>query len=330
MHNAGRVKSPSITILERLIMSITLCIFPINVAATSFSWEAFKNATPKFSVALDGYVHEGPRFDQDRVIVNFNHHEGVDRLATRATCAQVLMAIRQGMFARFRNEDGPQANVYVNDCDEDVCTSWFLLNNHHMVEGTMNPMINRLVSMEDALDSTAGAYPYPVDLPALKELAWVFEPYRQFRASGRLDARDPNSFRSIITDVENRILQHVTGRGKSVLSLDTRYDLIGGGNGWAMVKEVGPYARTAMFSDGIKAYVSVRERSDGNWTYTIGKLSPFIPFDLLKLTEVLNKTDEAVTENNRWGGGDNIMGSPRATGSLLSPENLDKIIKGLK
>ncbi len=311
-------------------MSITLCIYPINVAATSFSWEAFKQAVPKFSIALDGYVHEGPRFDKDKVIVNFNHHEGVDRLATRATCAQVLMAIRQGMFASFRNADGPQANVYVNDCDEDVCTSWFLLNNHHMVEGTMNPMINRLVSMEDALDSTAGAYPFPVDLPALKELAWVFEPYRQFRASGKLELRDPNSFRSIITDVENRILRHVSGRGNSVLSLDTRYDLIGGGNGWAMVKEVGTYARTAMFSDGIKAYVSVRERSDGNWTYTIGKLSPFIPFDLLKLTEILNKTDEAVTENNKWGGGDNIMGSPRATGSLLSPENLDKIIKGLK
>lgn len=307
-------------------MSIQLFVEPF---VSGISWEKFCDKYSNYSVALDGFVNVGPRFDEKKIMVNFNHHEEVDRLATRATCAQVLMAIRQGMFSKFRDEYGVKANVYVNDCDEDVCTSWFLLNNSHMVEETMNPMINRLVSMEDALDSTAGAYPFPADLPALKELAWVFEPYRQFRMNGGLEKRNAASFHSIITDVEHRILQHVTGRGKAVLVFDTRYELIGGGNGWAMVKEVGPYARTAMFSDGIKAYVSVKERQDGNWTYTIGKLSPFIPLDLLKLTEKLNQVDEIVTETNRWGGGNNIMGSPRTTGSLLNPENLSKVIKEL-
>lgn len=296
----------------------------------SCSWDHFLKSAPKFGVALDGYVHEGPRFDNSKVVVNFNHHEGVDRLATRATCAQVLMAIRQGMFYKFRDMFGsPCARVFVNDCDEDVCTSWFLLNNHHLVDSTMNPIINRLVAMEDALDSTAGAYPFPADLPALKELAWVFEPYRQFRMSGGLDKRNADAYRSIITDVENRILQHVAGRGKSISFLDTRYELIGGGDGWSMVKEVGPYARTAMFGDGIKAYVSVRERSDGRYTYTIGKLSPFIPLDLLSLTEALNREDDIVGED-KWGGGNNIMGSPRSRGSSFKPDKLSEIIKGLK
>lgn len=313
-------------------MSIELRVQTANVGpagAPSCSWDYFIKNAPKYSVALDGYVHEGPRFDPVAVAVNFNHHEGVDRLATRATCAQVLMAIRQGMFSRFRNLDGPYATVFANDCDEDVCTSWFLLNNHHMVEGTMNPLINRLVAMEDALDSTAGAYPFPADLPALKEMAWVFEPYRQFRTSGALDKRDATAYKSIVTDVENRILQHVTGRGKAILSLDTRYELIGGGNGWAMVKEIGPYARTAMFSDGIKAYVSVRERPDGRYTYTIGKLSPFIPFDLLTITEALNREDDIIGED-KWGGGNNIMGSPRGRGSSIKPEKLSEIIKESK
>lgn len=313
-------------------MSIELRIQTSNVGpagAPSCSWEYFTKFAPKYSVALDGYVHEGPRFDPLNVAVNFNHHEGVDRLATRATCAQVLMAIRQGMFSRFRTFDGVQATVYANDCDEDVCTSWFLLNNHHLVEGTMNPLINRLVSMEDALDATAGAYPFPADLPVLKEMAWVFEPYRQFRMSGALEKRDAAAYKSIVTDVENRILQHVTGHGKSILALDTRYELIGGGNGWAMVKEIGPYARTAMFSDGIKAYVSVRERGSDRYTYTIGKLSPFIPFDLLNITEALNREDDIVGED-KWGGGNNIMGSPRGRGSSLKPEKLSEIIKESK
>jgi hypothetical protein len=304
-------------------MSIDLIVEPY---VGGLSWEDFcSNRTP-YSVALDGYVADGPRFNDVKTMVNFNHHENCDRLATRATCAQVLMAIRQGMFSRFRNENGPKANVYVNDCDEDVCTSWFLLNNHHMVAGTINPMINRLVSMEDALDSTAGAYPFPADLPTLKELAWIFEPYRQFRMNGGFEKRSSSDFKCIITDVEHRILQHVTGKGKSVLVFDTRYEIIGGGNGWAMVKEIGPYARTAMFGDGIKAYVSVRERADGKYTYTIGKLSPFISFDLLKLTQVLNEED-SVSDKDRWGGGNNIMGSPRVKGSSLSPDKLSKLIK---
>jgi len=303
-------------------MSIDLMV---NPKISGMSWEEFLKYAPRYSVALDGFVNVGPRFNGQKVMVNFNHHEEVDRLATRATCGQVLMAIRQGMFSAFRDHSGPKAYIYVNDCDEDVCTSWFLINHHHMVLGTMNPVINKLVSMEDALDSTAGAYPFPADLPALQELAWVFEPYRQFRLNGGLEKRDPTSFRSIIFDVELRIMSYVTGHGKTI-PLDTRYDVIGGGNGWVMVKEIGAHARTGMFGDGIKAYVSVRERKDGKFTYTLGKLSPFIPFDLLKLTAIFNK-EENSTDTDKWGGGNNIMGSPRVAGSSLSPERLSQIIK---
>lgn len=304
-------------------MSLNLIVKP---EIGSMSWDEFCNTSPSYSVSLDGFVSAGPCFNEDKIMVNFNHHDFVDRLATRATCAQVLMAIRQGMFLKFRDEYGPRLNVYTNDCDEDVCTSWFLLKHHHMVHGTMNPMINKLVAMEDALDSTAGAYPFPADLPALQELAWVFEPYRHFRLSGGLEKRSAPAFTSIIHDVEHRIMQHVTGHGDSI-PLDTRYDVIGGGSGWVMVREIGAHARTGMFGDGIKAYVSVRDRADGKWTYTLGKLSPFVPFDLLKLTAKFNELDGAVTKLDRWGGGNNIMGSPRVGGSLFNPEALASVIK---
>lgn len=304
-------------------MSVELNVIPL---CGGISWQEFLSSHPSYSAALDGYVNVGPRFDNQKIMVNYNHHEEVDRLATRATCAQVLMAIRQGMFSRFRDHEGIKLNVYVNDCDEDVCTSWFLLNNSHMVASTMNPLINKLVSMEDALDATAGAYPYPADLPALQELAWVFEPYRRFRAAGQLEVRNAHNFHTIICDVEDRIRAYSVGRGKSI-PLDTRYDIIGGGNGWVMVNETGSHARTGMFSDGVKAYVAVKPRKDGNWTYTIGKLSPFIPFDLLKLTKLLNEEDFAVSEVDRWGGGNNIMGSPRVAGSKLDPDMVTKLIK---
>lgn len=300
---------------------------------TPITWETFVGSEDRFAIALDGYVTGGPRFDAQSVKANFNHHEGCDRLATRATCAQVLMAIRQGLFKTFRNHEGPQATVYVNDADEDVCTSWYLLKHNAVCGQSMNPLLNRLVMMEDCLDATAGAYPFPADLPVLRELAWVFEPYRQFRLSGQIDKKDPQAYRSVIEDVEGRIGRHITGSGQEV-PLDTRFERVGGGKGWSMVKEIGAQARTGMFADGIQAYVSVRERGEGRWTYTVGRMSNFIPFDCQKIFDICNAAEFKADKDDgspmcledHWGGSPMIGGSPRVGGSKIPPSIMEKIV----
>src|SRR5579885_1466163 len=101
----------------------------LNVVDETWSWAQFKEKAPPYSIALDGFVNEGPIVDHQGPRANFNHHEGCSRLATLATCGQVLMAIRQRLFRLF---DKP-TTIYVNDCDEDVCTSWFLLKHAHVV-----------------------------------------------------------------------------------------------------------------------------------------------------------------------------------------------------
>lgn len=290
------------------------------------SWENFLKNSPPFSIALDGYVSAGPRFDPKGPRLNINHHEEVDRLATRSTCAQLLMLIRQGLFSRFRNESGATAILYANDCDEDVCTSVFLARNAVLVESTMNPAINRLVAMEDCLDCTAGAYPFPPDLESLQELAWVFAPYRQFRMSGGLERRKADEFSGIVTDVCHRIIAYMLGRGQ-VIALDTRYETLDVRKGFTVVREVGSHARTGMFADGIRAYVSVRERADGRWQYTIGRMSPFVFIDTVELAEALNTAEGCTTD--RWGGGNNIIGSPRVGGSTLTPKQVSEIITSL-
>lgn len=293
------------------------------------SWDEFRAKTPRFSIALDGFVAEGPRFDGGGPWLNLNHHEGVDRLATRATCGQVLMAIRQGLFVSFRDEKGPRAQVWVNDCDEDVCLSWFLLKYGHLAEHAMNPQLNRIVALEDALDATAGAYPYPADLPVLRELAWVFEPYRAFRLGGHIDEKRADAYLRVVTDVENRVLAHITGRGQS-LPLDTRYERVGGGPGWAMIREHGAQGRTGAFSDGIRAYVAVRDRPDGRWTYTVGRMSPFVPFDVPAILAALDAAEgPGANASDRWGGGNTIGGSPRVAGSKIPPADVTRIIDAI-
>lgn len=305
-------------------MTVTLHVCPDEPPLT---WEEFCEKTPPYSIALDGYVSAGPRFDETGPHLNLNHHEEVDRLATRATCAQVLMALRQGLIERFQDEKGGfRADVFVNDCDEDVCVSWYLLHHCHEAAQAFNPALNRLVAMEDAIDSTAGAYPFPPDSHTLEELAWIFDPYRQFRRRGEIDDRDPDAFRKVIYEVEDRITLHLNQQGEAI-PLDTRYRRIGGGDNWAMIEDIGAQARTGVFGDGIHAYVSVRERPDGRWTYVIGRMSPFIPFDVPAILEALNHAEENGTPNpDRWGGGSTIGGSPRVKGSRLPPEEVEKII----
>jgi len=302
----------------------------VDCRQAALPWKTFLDTKPSFSIALDGYVYGGSQFTRmaKGPYANFNHHEEVDRLATRATCGQVLMAIRQGLFTTFRDGTGIKASIYVNDCDEDVCTSWFLLKNSFMVEQSMNPLLNRLVELEDKLDSTAGAYPFPQDLPVLQELAWVFQPYRAFRLNGGLDRKKDGEYLEIIRDVEHRIMAHITGRGNAI-PLDTRYERIGGGNGWVMVKEIGPHAKTGMFSDGIRAYVSVRERPDGRYTYTVGRMSPFVNFDVPAILAALNleEAQPSGSSQDLWGGGNTIGGSPRVGGSRLTPEEVMRVVK---
>jgi len=305
-------------------MSVQLIMRPQDVPLT---WEQFIKQTKPFAIAIDGYVADGPIDQLAGPRCNFNHHERVHRLATRSTCEQILIAIRLGLFNLFKNENGQiQMDVYANDCDEDVCLSWFLLSKGFMAEHVIHPLLNRLVNMEGALDATAGAFPFPISLPVLEELAWIFDPYRRLRLSGELYKKNPETFKSVVTDVSLRIQQHLAGQGDR-LPLNTKYETTYRGQGWVMVKEHGPQARTGMFSDGITAFVSVSQGPGQNWTYSVGRQSSFIPFNVPAILNALNEAEEAT--DDRWGGSDIIGGSPRVKGSKLNPDKVIKIIDGL-
>ena len=285
------------------------------------TWEQFCTEKPPRSIALDGYVVGPPMYDKNGPWLNFNHHEDVDRLSTRCTCAQVLMAIRQGLFDVMKRSNERDISVYVNDCDEDVCLSVFLLQNDHLASSVMNPILNRLVHVEDMLDASAGSFPFPDSMPLLGEIGWVFAPYRHFRLSGEIDNRNPEAFSSVITDVGHRIMAHYTGHGGKV-EVDSRYKRIGGGDGWALVEEIGSHARIGMYANGIQAFVSVRKRPDGNYSYAIGRRSQYIDFPLPELIKHFNEV-EGITSSDLWGGSPTMGGSPRINGSCQSPGEIE-------
>lgn len=289
-------------------------------------WDQFIVNRGPFAVALDGYVAGAPRYDESGPRINFNHHEGVDRLATAATCEQVLTAIRSGFFQTFKENGMSRADIYVNDCDQDVCTSYYLLTHGPVVEYANSPLVDELVAVESKLDATAGSYPYSPDLEIMRKIAWIFEPYTSFRNSGEYDLKEAEDNRQIIEDCAGRIHDYVMGRGKD-MPLDVRFEVLDKHPGYTTVHETGEHARLGMFASGIDSFLSVQEtKREGFWRYTIGRRSHFIPFPVEEIFAALNQVDPAVSGLNRWGGGNVIGGCPRATGSNLTLAQVSEII----
>ncbi len=289
-------------------------------------WEDFINSKPSFSIALDGYVKGPPRFLIQGPYANFNHHEGVARIATRSTCAQVYFYIRLGLLDTFQKKGEPNARVYINDVDQDVCLScWLLKNPDKLVGLKFENVLFQLILFEDILDASAGAYPINPDNPVIRRQAWIYEPYTQARTDGSIYSMSKKEMKDILGSVCDRIDAAIDGRSREI-ELDTRFEKIGGGHGWQLIYEEGPYARTKLFSEKIKAYVALVENREDTYAYTIGKMSPFVMFPLERIYEVLNKAEGLSSQENCWGGSAIIGGSPRKTGSRLSPEKVEKVI----
>jgi hypothetical protein len=303
------------------ILSIMSAELIVRAETPPLSWDEFRNSHPVGSMALDGYVGEAPKFDADGPYYNANHHEGVNRQATLSTAQQVLMAVRQGLDKSFTEKGEFSPKVYVNDCDQDVCAAWYLLDRINETRHP-SPALNRFINVAGTLDVTAGAFPYDRDLNILGKLAWVFEPYTGFRASGEINNKDNDQYRSIIESVGLRIAEHLLGRGETA-KLDTRYSVIGGGKGWKLIEEVGRDGRLGALADGIDAYVAAKEDGE-RWRYTIGKRSEYIPFDVPGLLAHLNTVEGC--RDDMWGGSDTIGGSPRVKGSKLSPASIQTTI----
>ncbi len=286
------------------------------------TWDQFRNTHPIGSIALDGYVIGGPKFDANGPYLNANHHEEVNRLATLSTAQQILMNVRMGVDKTFTTDREFSPDVYVNDCDQDVCTAWYLLEH---IDHTRDPApgLNRFVNVAGTLDATAGAFPYDRKLRTLEEMAWTFDPYTSFRASGEMARKDNAQYEHVIREVGRRITQHLAGNGETV-ELDLSYEVIGGGENWQMIRELGKDGRVGAIMNGLDAYVSVQELPNEKWRYTLGRRSEFIPFDIPSLLDKLNAGEQ--NSEDQWGGSDIIAGSPRVGSSKLTPREVEQII----
>lgn len=287
------------------------------------TWDRFCEGKTH-AIALDGYVAGGPEWDSKRKLVNFDHHDGVVREATMSTAKQVYFALKGG----FCEWMGPKCDVYVNDIDQDTAMAIWILQNHHVFEGSASvPTISRILELNDRLDITGGAFPMNLSDSVYGTHCWIFEPYTNARRKGAIARADTEDMTVILDAICKRLTMLMMNQAGWVAP-DVDVKILYRDSAITVLDERtgGIESRHLAFAQNLipRTYLSlVADRDDGRRVYTLGKRSRYVDLPLRDVFARLNHV-EGFTSPRGWGGSDLIGGSDRTDGSGLSWEQILK------
>ncbi len=286
---------------------------------------------PDRSIALDGYV-QGPAIDAARMRFSFDHHASCIRHVTRATCAQVLDALRVGLRAS-------GYRVFVNDVDADTVVAVWLLARDARVgilnqRGALLESIAHLVetvSLRDALGPAVGGYDR-----VLADRVWldVMAPLNDAKRDKTYATCDLRALlRECVTRLDEWIGSGCDARyAQSVARMpmarptpcDVAVSMVVDSIALASSDGYGAFER--LYALGHDRCVVYSQLADGTYKYTIGKRSEFVDgFPVGPASDPTTILGRLAAREPGWGGGTTIGGSPRnadGSGSRIVPADV--------
>lgn len=280
---------------------------------------------PPGSIFLDGAAQGEPFLDSERQVFNLDHHEGCVRAFTLATCEQAMVLVRMGLDLRKRDW-----TIYANEPDLDtVIAIWVLLNHirlnddNPVVRQTIMPLV-RLQGTIDAhgleLEELVG-FPPKLYLDTLAHLEHLRAHEVDLKREGRWQDVDFLQYTlSVLREIDRLAYSSLDFEETlevQELAHATIADhwLVIACRSGAGVYEVEQRLRRL---HGERLGIIVLQKND--FTYTLRRVNHFLPVSLEAIYERLNALDPAVggRPGNRWGGSEEIGGSPRVTGTDLT------------
>ena len=285
---------------------------------------------PSGSIYLDGAAQGGPSVDAERGVLNLDHHEGCVRSFTLSTCEQAIVLTRKGLDLK-----GREWTIYANDPDLDtVLAIWVLLNHVRLNDG--NPEIRTrvmpIVRLEGTIDAHGLEMKELCGLPA-EEQEKLFGELEQLRSKEITFKKEGKwgeiDFLQYTADALRAVdaMVYSSRHFEALIKVEelARADI--GENRIAIVcrsekgvYEVEPELRR-LYGNHLGVIVLQKDPS----TYTLRQVDMFLPSALESAYEQLNLIDPAAgnrRSGNRWGGSGEIGGSPRATGTALTPQQI--------
>lgn len=272
------------------------------------------------SYYLDG-AHQGFVLDLKQRIFSFDHHHGVVRMITTATCRQVWDAIFQGLYVRIDDR------IVINDIDADtVLATWLLLHPERYKEERVAELVRRVA------DTDAHGPLY-----APHWLYYQITPRRDSVASLDLLAE----YLNLVTTYVDGALEERPAPYRKMTGYGYHPD-----RGWEPYEDLtdyGPYLVRILYE----------RKPDGTYGYLIGKRSELVDFPIgpshrqrpaannadyredtllgqLALREL--ERNPKVTHNSNWGGATVVGGEcrcPDGSGSIQRPEEVLALAKAI-
>ena len=273
---------------------------------------------PNFSIALDGYV-KGPVIDLQNHKFSFDHHYGVIRHITSATCVQVADALLLGF-------NPNNYTVYVNDVDGDTVFSVFLLLNGF---NEKNVELRWLVEGIGKVDAHGPGYilMYYQYKTVGHFYDYVLEPLNKIKKEKKYETCDLKELLDVClknlefwANNEFRITDKKEEKSYEIyFTKNTGYSC----ENFIMASS-NNYCVDLLYKEGYTKFVIFQEQEDRSFAYTIGKKSEFVNFNVNGILSELNEIE------NGWGGGSTIGGAPRnkdGSRSKLLPGHVLDIVK---
>ena len=269
---------------------------------------------PPYSIALDGFV-QGPEIDLQNHRISLDHHSGVLRFCTEATCKQAWTMIRLGI------EDLDQYTIYINDADVDTCLAvWCLQNPDRCIE----PLVKKLIDAVCQGDMHCGGIP----LNGMeKYVEYISGPETDSKRKQDYHKLSNEGLLSIMEAIMHRIDNYLEGHADEELHKRTKhgeFKILRNENGWLLAESNDPHALGAIFRAGFDRALLIRKQDDGTIAATLAKKSDFVDhFPLEKIYFALSALEPG---KGTWGGGTTVGGPPRYSDGKRSEIQLEKTI----
>ena len=295
----------------------------------SISASAARKAAPG-TIFLDGVARCEPFMDHEKQIYNLDHHEGCVRAFTLASCEQALVLSLKGLDLRER-----EWNIYANEPDLDTILAIWILLNHRRIQGREFANRQRLLTLVrlqgtiDALGLELKEFSgLPPDLR--RAMQRLIDHLRREEIRLKKDALwDEINYLDYTAELLHQVDRMIYRPGdfsdfQEIKEL-ARADINGKRIVVAVEADMGIYEIEPILKDMYGDRLGWVVLKKGQKSYTLRQMDIFMPVTLERVYDRLNFIDAAVKyrdQNNHWGGSVEIGGSPRESGTRLSPTEI--------
>lgn len=302
--------------------------------------EADARAMGSRVIFLDGAGDFPPKLDNKTRFYNLDHHQGCIRPFTLATCEQALVLVKNGL-----ELDEGDWTLYVGEPDLDTLFAiWVLLNFRRIskLSGHSRDVLLPLLRLEGAIDANG---PELADFCGLTQntlreararLDTLYNREKEFRSKERWSNLDWREYTAaMLAELDQLVYTRADFQDHtSIEEILGHVEIAERKVAVACRDQSGIYEAERSLKNrfGEQLGIIALEKSKEGETrhYTLRRVSAILNFDLESAYDLLNIVDPAVDgrpPGNRWGGSDDIGGSPRSSGTRLHPSAILRILQ---